>query len=243
MRYPRHVPRELEVAVPVSLDQRFSYRITDALADRLALGARVLVPFGPRVLVGVALGWGDGSFSHGKVKDVLDVLDPPDQPALTEEMLTLCRWVSEYYVAPIGEVCRLALPGLLTSVDGRVATISAEGRDYLSSKDAPLLASGVPRPDLGRGALRLLEALAQAGEGGLSVAKLASLRPPVPGPLARLAELETAGLAAATWAEDSKGTARLEAHLRASQAVAEGRVPETTLRDHLGRSKKRPIFV
>ena len=34
-----------------------------------------------------------------------DVLDP-DEPALTPALLQLCEWLSDYYLAPVGEVTR-----------------------------------------------------------------------------------------------------------------------------------------
>ena len=41
--------------------------------------------------------------------------DVPDaEPAVTGELLTLCRWIAEYYVVPLGVALRCALPALLT---------------------------------------------------------------------------------------------------------------------------------
>ena len=41
-------------------------------------------------------------------KTVLEVLD--ETPALSEELLRLGKWISDYYLAPIGEVFRSMLP-------------------------------------------------------------------------------------------------------------------------------------
>ena len=108
------MPRFVDVAVPVALDQAFTYLAPAALEDLIAPGMRILVPFGRRVLVGVVLGWRDDAPVE-KVKEVLDVLDDPGQPALLPSILKLCAWISDYYLSPIGEVCRLALPGALAA--------------------------------------------------------------------------------------------------------------------------------
>ena len=47
--------RLVEVAVPLPLQDSFVYTVPEALQERLALGARVKVPFGRRHLVGYAV--------------------------------------------------------------------------------------------------------------------------------------------------------------------------------------------
>lgn len=233
------MPRFVDVAVPVALDQAFTYGVPRAFDGVLTQGMRILVPFGRRVLVGVVLRWRDEAPVE-KVKDVLDVLDDPEQPALLPSIIDLCDWISDYYLSPIGEVCRLALPGLLAAGDARIANVTPLGTQRLEGEGAPLLAArGSEDVELSPGAKRLLVALAGAGEEGCTVGALASLRPPVQGPLARLAELEQEGFAVSHWADDARGEARMELHLRASEAVREDRMDEASLRELLGRSKKR----
>jgi primosomal protein N' (replication factor Y) (superfamily II helicase) len=50
------------------------------------------------------------------VRPVTEVLDPDS--AVPAELLALCRWVADYYMAPLGIVLRAALPAVL-SVGGR----------------------------------------------------------------------------------------------------------------------------
>ncbi|MGB1700866.1 MAG: DEAD/DEAH box helicase family protein, partial [Nannocystaceae bacterium] len=231
--------RFVDVAVPVALDQRFTYGVPQPLEGAAAAGMRVLVPFGRRVLVGVVLGpRAEPPVEH--VKQLLDVLDEPGSPALLPSMLELCAWISDYYLSPIGEVCRLALPGLLAAGDARIAHATPRGVRWLEGEAAPLLAGvDASNPSLSSGARRLLEALVGAGAEGCTVGTLAALRPPIPGPLARLGELEEAGLAASCWADDARGEARMELHLRAADAVRDDQMEEEALRKILGRSKKR----
>ena len=102
------------VAVPRPLYQTFIYRIPDSLADRVVPGSRVIVPFGRSQLTG----WADEIVSEpqelpARVRAIIEAPDPT--PALDDQLLELCRWVSRYYVAPIGLTFRTALPSALTS--------------------------------------------------------------------------------------------------------------------------------
>ena len=96
-----------EVAVPVPLRHAFTYRIPEALVDRVREGSQVIVPFGRRRLSGFVVGL-LSSTTVSSVKDIVDVEDP--DLSIPAEVLTLCRWVADYYLAPLGEVLRTALP-------------------------------------------------------------------------------------------------------------------------------------
>jgi primosomal protein N' (replication factor Y) len=95
-----------EVALPVPLEQVFTYSLPDGIPAEP--GSRVLVPFRQQRLVGVV------TELHGRppkvaTKEVLQGLDDSG-PALTAELLRLGQWISEYYLAPLGEVFRSMLP-------------------------------------------------------------------------------------------------------------------------------------
>src|SRR5690625_4103814 len=53
---------------------------------------RVIVPFGPRKIMGFIIGFTDES-SHNKLKEILNILDLT--PVLTKELLELGRWIAE----------------------------------------------------------------------------------------------------------------------------------------------------
>jgi len=99
--------RLVEIAVPLPLRDSFTYSVPDDLAEKLALGARVKVPFGRRKLVGYVLGFPE-STELKRLKDIEAVLDVP--PLLTPELLELGRWIARYYACTIGEALRAVLP-------------------------------------------------------------------------------------------------------------------------------------
>lgn len=102
-----------EVAVPLPLPTTFTYRVPEELQNAVSIGLRVRVPFRERTLVGVvtslrpAEGEPPAPAAAG-LKDVLEVIDP--EPLLTPVLLKLAAWMTEYYLAPPGEVLRAMLP-------------------------------------------------------------------------------------------------------------------------------------
>jgi primosomal protein N' (replication factor Y) len=101
-----------DVAVPVPLGRPFSYEVPAALVGRLSAGMRVLCEFGPKKTLGVVLDVSDRepSFDRKKIKPIAALVD--DEPVLMPELLGFLRELASYYLAPIGEVLRMALPAL-----------------------------------------------------------------------------------------------------------------------------------
>lgn len=96
------------IAVPSQLDKTFTYQSEQVLD----VGQRVEVPFGRsnRKIVGVV--WEiDPEYSGDaeKLKSVVSVID--DKPIYSPQMVQLAKWLSSYYLHPIGEVLRTMLPG------------------------------------------------------------------------------------------------------------------------------------
>ena len=100
-------PSIIEVAIPLHLDRVFHYLVPDRLQGLLLSGRRALVPFGRRRLTGYILGPITGT-SVEKLKEIIEVLD--SEPLWTERELEFFRWTASYYLHPLGEVLRTALP-------------------------------------------------------------------------------------------------------------------------------------
>jgi primosomal protein N' (replication factor Y) len=96
------------VALPVPLRNTFTYAIPDALRAQVLPGARVLVPFRKKSLVGVVVELVEQPPAETKIREVTKVLDLV--PALTPKLIELAHWIAGYYLAPIGEVFRAMLP-------------------------------------------------------------------------------------------------------------------------------------
>ncbi len=100
------MPLFCDVALPVPLDQIFTYAVNGVVP---VVGARVLVPFSGQRLMGVVVKVHHVAPADGiEVKPVQQVLD--DAALLPDELMRLAGWIAQYYVAPLGEVLRGMLP-------------------------------------------------------------------------------------------------------------------------------------
>lgn len=107
----------VEVAVPAPLLTALTYRVPEALIAAAVPGARVRVPLGNRRVIGIVIRIAEPPGAEIETKDLLAVLDPAGLPALPSDVLATVQWVAEYYVAPIGDAARAALPAALSPND------------------------------------------------------------------------------------------------------------------------------
>ncbi len=104
----------LRVALDVPLSTLFDYKVSEGM--RPAIGQRVVVPFGRKEVVGIALEWvTQSALDVARIKAVVCVLD--DVPPLPAETLTLLRFCSDYYHYPLGMTVLSALPSRLRAVE------------------------------------------------------------------------------------------------------------------------------
>jgi primosomal protein N' (replication factor Y) len=111
------------VAIPLAVHGTFTYAIPPDLRDSVRLGSRVEVPIGPKLSTGFVVGLVDETdVDATKVKDIRSVLDD-EEPALLPEIIDLCRWAAEYYIAPLGEMLKVALPANMAARGKRQAVL------------------------------------------------------------------------------------------------------------------------
>ena len=116
------------IILPLPLDGYFTYGVPDALASRVQNGMRVTVPLGKsKTYVGIVAEYpvdvpkpveevaqqGKKKIVYKKIADVLD-----DAPILLPQQLRLWKWIADYYMSPIGDVYKAALPSGLKAEDG-----------------------------------------------------------------------------------------------------------------------------
>ncbi len=99
----------VEIAIGLPVRKPFHYRVPEGLKEKAFLGKRVLVPFGPRKVVGYIVGF-PGNTDVETVKDIITVIDEAE-PVLDAEMLSLTKWISDRYHSSWGEAIEAALPG------------------------------------------------------------------------------------------------------------------------------------
>ncbi|CAH1189493.1 Primosomal protein N' [Candidatus Nitrotoga sp. BS] len=97
----------VRVALDVPLSTLFDYSLDSSIA--IVPGTRVLVSFGRKKMVGVVMECAmDSALSAERIKPVLQVLS--DVPPLSDELLVLLRFCSDYYHYPLGVTVLSALP-------------------------------------------------------------------------------------------------------------------------------------
>lgn len=113
----------IDVAVPLPLDSTFHYAVPPELAPFAITGVRVLVPFGRRKLTGYVLGSTVGNGTE--IKAIIAVLDP--EPLFTAAKLEFLRWAAGYYLCPLGEVIKAALPAGINITSSKKSSLTPDG--------------------------------------------------------------------------------------------------------------------
>lgn len=97
----------VRLALNVPLARFFDYLLPEEMI--VAVGVRVVVPFGRQNKVGIVLDFPAYSdISAEKLKPIQSVLD--SNSLFDDEMFNLLKWAANYYHAPLGEVLASALP-------------------------------------------------------------------------------------------------------------------------------------
>ncbi len=153
-----------EVVPLAPVEGAYTYAVPDGMP--VAVGARVVVPFGRREMTGVVVAVSDGDAPDG-AREIADRLDGPPLPA---DLLALTRWTADYYLCAWGEALRAALPSGAEVESRRVAharvspgaRTDAAGRAVLDAlADGPLplaeLASALGRATVPHALLRAMQ--------------------------------------------------------------------------------------
>lgn len=105
-----------QVVIPYPLKEPLTYSIPAYLGD-IELGMGVSVPLGRRSMSGVVVDFVSQT-ALKEVKAISGILDP--RPVLDNSLLDLARWVSQYYLAPLGVVLSAILPPSLKRQNSRL---------------------------------------------------------------------------------------------------------------------------
>lgn len=114
--------RYVEVILPLPLEGTFTYTVPDALLDKVVPCVRLLVPFGKtKTYIGICDTYPSDHPNNNddndgiEYKAILAILD--DGPVLLPQQLQLWHWIANYYMSPIGDVYKAALPSGLKGED------------------------------------------------------------------------------------------------------------------------------
>ena len=101
--------RFADVILPLPLYCYFTYRIPENMQGQVRQGHRVVVPFGrSKFYTAIVASLHDTEPQEYEVKEISTLLD--DEPILLRPQLRFWEWIAEYYLCPIGDVYKAAVP-------------------------------------------------------------------------------------------------------------------------------------
>ncbi|WP_455536338.1 replication restart helicase PriA [Prevotella koreensis] len=106
----------VDVILPVPLEGLFTYGLPEQWVGRVSMGVRVLVPLGKSkhyIAMAVKVHQTEPEMKWKPIEQVLD-----EQPVVSEQQMKLWQWISEYYMSPIGDVFKAAMPSGMKSEEG-----------------------------------------------------------------------------------------------------------------------------
>ena len=120
-----------EVVFNLPLREPFTYSIPTQFLGTVQVGMRVLVPFGRRQITGYVVNLSDKWDKPVKLKAIADL--PDTEPIVNAEILSLTRWLGDYYQSTWGEAIRSALPAGLDDESREVFSLSETGHQAMQN--------------------------------------------------------------------------------------------------------------
>ena len=105
--------------MPLPLEGTFTYSVPQDLEDKIKVGMRVVVPCGQKkTYTALCVEVTDKKPDIGvkNIKCIYSVLD--DMPMLLPQQLKLWQWMADYYMCPLGDIYKAAIPAGLKAEDG-----------------------------------------------------------------------------------------------------------------------------
>lgn len=98
-----------DIIIPVPIRREFTYRVPFEMNDLVFPGARVVVPFGKsKLITGIITNVHENVPKDYQTRYIEHVLD--DIAIITPKQYKFWKWISNYYMSPIGDVMNAALP-------------------------------------------------------------------------------------------------------------------------------------
>jgi len=100
----------VEIAIPgLNLDSTFEYKTDELTENYVCPGKRTAVSFQNKTYTGIILKVKDfPDYEIDKIKPLISIID--EYPVITENLLNLAIWISEYYICSISRVLGFMIP-------------------------------------------------------------------------------------------------------------------------------------
>ena len=129
-----------DIILPIPFDS-FTYLVPSDMETRVMRGCRVVVPLGKnKIYTGVVLNTHNNTPEGVEVKAIIEVLD--DHPVVNEKQFAFWQWIANYYICPLGDVMKAALPGAMKPKDE--AALKESTRTRRGGKAAAITSDACP---------------------------------------------------------------------------------------------------
>ncbi|MEA3501007.1 MAG: primosomal protein N' [Candidatus Marinimicrobia bacterium] len=143
-----------EVVFPIQVFKSFYYKYSVDQQHQLKPGMRILAPFGQRNQIGYCISVNNNSLRREniKYKSIVSIIDK--EPIFTKVQMKFLKWISEYYIAPLGLTLRAAHPSetgfkkiefivmkddkLKTAKDTPIRSTTVQAKEYESKTNEKL---------------------------------------------------------------------------------------------------------
>jgi primosomal protein N' (replication factor Y) len=106
------MPFFVEVILPLSLSKTFTYQVSESEFDYIKIGMRVAVPFGKsKIYTALVIDCHQEQPTLYDAKEIHQIID--EKPIVSEIQIAHWQWIASYYMCPIGDVYRGAMPSAL----------------------------------------------------------------------------------------------------------------------------------
>jgi len=130
----------VDIIIPVAISKEFTYRVPFELNPHIQPFVRVVVPFGKgKFVTGIITRVHEEIPKDYQAKYIEVVLD--DAPLIGAQQYQLWKWISAYYMAPIGDVMNAALPANFKLASETIITLHPdfESKITLTDREAAIV--------------------------------------------------------------------------------------------------------
>ena len=105
-----------DVTLPLPLSDSFTYAVPAFMEHKIGVGYRVTVPFGKnRHYTAIVLRLHKNAPQSVAIKEIHSLID--SYPVVNDQQIHLWEWISFYYLSPLGDIYKAAMPSVLKPQD------------------------------------------------------------------------------------------------------------------------------
>lgn len=115
----------VDIILPLALPKLYTYSVPNELVNELKVGVRVTVQFGKKKLYSAIVHRIHSNPPEAyQTKDILQVIDA--EPLVSGIQLKFWEWMASYYMCPLGDVMKAALPSGLKMESETILSVNSE---------------------------------------------------------------------------------------------------------------------